>query len=125
MRLKDDVTAIADMIDAAERAIRYASGITRDDLASDTMRTDAILRVLGIMGEAVTRLSVETQSRFNAVPWAKMKAMRNLLVHRYDRVDTAIVWETVTVSVPAALLELRAIQMQLSTELPTTPEETP
>ncbi|MBX3398672.1 MAG: DUF86 domain-containing protein [Gemmataceae bacterium] len=116
---------IADMIEAAERAIRYVTGVTQDDLVSDSMRTDAILRVLGIMGEAVTRLSDKTQSRFTTVPWAKMKAMRNLLVHRYDRVDAAIVWETVTVSVPAALLELRAIEHQLSTEQLPPPVENP
>ena len=125
MSVKDEVAVIADMIEAAERAIRYATGVTQDDLASDSMRTDAILRVLGIMGEAVTRLSDETHSRFTTVPWAKMKAMRNLLVHRYDRVDAAIVWETVTVSVPAALLELRAIELQLSTEQPPPPVENP
>jgi uncharacterized protein with HEPN domain len=123
MSRKDDGAVLADMIDAAERAIRYAEGSSPDALATDTMRADAILRVLGVMGEAVTRLTAETQARFPAVPWAKMKAMRNLLIHRYDRVEAAIVWETVTVSVPATLAELRATQQQLVTEQQPPPAE--
>jgi uncharacterized protein with HEPN domain len=49
MTPRDELTALADMIDAADRAIEYAAGTTLDALPFDRMRSDAILRVLGVL----------------------------------------------------------------------------
>ena len=68
MTPRDELTALSDMIDAAERATEYAAGTTLDDLPFDRMRSDAILRVLGVLGEAGGRVSQETRQRFPLLP---------------------------------------------------------
>ncbi len=35
------------------------------------------------------------------IPWARMKAMRNIVVHDYGNIDHNIVWETANLDIPA------------------------
>ena len=121
MTPESEYAALADMIDAAERAMEYAVGSDATGLPFDRMRADAMLRVIGVLGEAAGRLSDATRSRFPALPWRQMKGMRNVLIHRYDRVAWQIVWDTVTVHIPAMMDDLRAAHSQLASELPPPP----
>lgn len=125
MTPRDELTTLADMIDAAERAVEYAAGTTLDALPFDRMRSDAILRVLGVLGEAGGRVSQETRQRFPLLPWREMKGMRNVLIHRYDRVAWQIVWDTVTIHIPAMMPALREAYQQLLSEQPPPPTEAP
>jgi uncharacterized protein with HEPN domain len=122
MTTRDELTAFADMIDAAERVMEYAAGTTLDALPLDRMRSDAILRVLGVLGEAGGRVSQETRQRFPRLPWREMKGMRNVLIHRYDRVAWQIVWETAIVHIPAMMPALQEAYQQLSSEQSAPPE---
>ena len=38
--------------------------------------------------------------------WTSIKGMRNILVHEYERWSGPVVWETLTVSVPALLQQI-------------------
>ncbi|HVK15923.1 MAG TPA: DUF86 domain-containing protein [Fimbriiglobus sp.] len=125
MTPSDELTTLADMIDAAERAMEYAAGTTLDTLPFDRMRSDAILRVLGVLGEAGGRVSQQTSQRFPLLPWREMKGMRNVLIHRYDRVAWQIVWDTVTIHIPAMMPALREAHQQLLSEQPPQPPEAP
>ena len=84
------------MIDAARSAQEFASGRTRDDLASDKMLVFALVRAIEVVGEAASRISPETRL---AIP----VAMRNRLVHAYFDVDLDILWNTVTLEIPELL----------------------
>lgn len=56
------------------------------------------------VGELSGGLSAEFRQETNSqMPWAAMKAMRNLVVHNYGKVDHAMVWETATSDIPALL----------------------
>jgi uncharacterized protein with HEPN domain len=125
MTPRDELTTRAEMIDASERAMEYAAGTTLETLPFDRMRSDAILRVLGVLGEAGGRVSQETRQRFPLLPWREMKGMRNVLIHRYDRVAWQIVWDTVTVHIPAMMSALREAYQQLMSEQPAPPPEAP
>ncbi|MEI3060145.1 MAG: HepT-like ribonuclease domain-containing protein [Oscillospiraceae bacterium] len=51
------------------------------------------------IGELSGGLSAEyRQATADRVQWGPMKAMRNLVVHNYGRMDQAIIWETAPVS---------------------------
>ena len=45
-----------------------------------------------ILGEAVKRLSREFREAHPDIRWAAIAGLRDVLVHRYDRVDAAQVW---------------------------------
>lgn len=123
MTLRDDALPFDHMSEAANRAMQYAVGSSPVSLRSDPMRADAILRVIGVLGEAASRVRPEVRARFPALPWKQMKGMRNALVHAYDRIDWSIVWETVTVHLPAMMPSLGEAQRTLASEQPPPPAE--
>ena len=66
------------------------------------MRTSAIIRQLGIVGEAVSKLSPEFRSAHPEIPWRDIIAMRNILIHAYRHVDLDKVWVAVSQDVTEA-----------------------
>lgn len=55
---------------------------------------------LSQIGEAVKQLSPELMRRFPEIEWSNIAKLRDLISHRYDRVDLQILWEVITVDVP-------------------------
>jgi uncharacterized protein with HEPN domain len=43
------------------------------------------------------------------IPWTRMRGMRNLAVHEYFGVDSNVLWDTVTINLPAVVPELRRL----------------
>lgn len=124
MTRRCEVQRVADMIDAAERAIRHLGRLDLQGLQVDELRSDAIVRALEVVGEACKHVSQPVRDRFPSVPWQPIAGMRDRLIHGYDQVDLAIVWETVTRFVPVALPELRKVRDVLLTEEPLALPET-
>lgn len=94
----------ADILLAARLALSYVEGVTHGAFLDDTMRQDAVVRELLIIGEAAKRLSDEFKASHPNIPWRQMAGMRDVLVHAYDHVDLDEVWRVVT----ADLAELLA-----------------
>lgn len=101
-----DPAYLADMIAAARLAVSYTAGRSELDFLDDRQLQDAVIRRLEIIGEAARRVSDQTRGQLPDVPWGMIIGMRNLLIHRYDAVDPAIVWETVHVNLPPLIERL-------------------
>jgi uncharacterized protein with HEPN domain len=125
MTPRTDLAPVSDMLDAAERALRHAAGLGRDALVADEMRSDAVLHVLTVFGEASVRVSEATRERFPDIPWRQIRGMRNVLVHRYDWVDWDIVWNVLAAHLRPTADALRAMRATLEAEEPPPPEATP
>ena len=52
------------------------------------------------IGELVGRFSEEFLEERQGIPWHAIKAMRNLHAHDYEKVDLAIVWDTLENEIP-------------------------
>ncbi|MEN6547515.1 MAG: HepT-like ribonuclease domain-containing protein [Armatimonadia bacterium] len=61
------------------------------------------------MGEAATGLSSEFRQQNAEVPWTKIIALRNRLIHVYFDVDFDIVWDTIQERLRPLIPELEAI----------------
>jgi uncharacterized protein with HEPN domain len=59
-----------------------------------------VLHELTVIGEAAARLTEEFRNRHPEVPWAKIVAFRNLVVHEWFGLDWSIVWNTAATLVP-------------------------
>ena len=64
------------------------------------------------MGEAARAMPAEAQNRYPEVPWEKMQAIRNLLVHEYFRIDEEILWRASQDDVPLLIANLEEILRQ-------------
>ena len=114
-----------DMIDAGERALRHSGDLTREQIEADELRSDAIVRTLEVFGEAAKRLPGDIQTRFPNVPWKSIARMRDNLIHHYHSVDWRVVYDALTVHIPASLTELRVVLATLEAEEPPPPAEAP
>lgn len=90
-----DTEYLLDILEAAKLASAYVEGKTREQFFKDSQCQDAVIRRLEIIGEAARRISGETKAKLPDLPWQGMIRMRNLMIHEYDSVDLAIVWDTV------------------------------
>jgi len=105
----EDRNRILHMIEAAEAVQEFLGGRGKEDLNHDRMLVFAIVRALEIIGEAASKISMETRLGSPEVPWALIVATRNRLVHGYFDIDHGILWKTATEEVPALLVQLRGL----------------
>jgi uncharacterized protein with HEPN domain len=110
----DAVGRIADMLEAIAAIEQAIHGHDATTFPTDRTVRDAVLWNLTVLGEAVRGIPDEVQTAHAEIPWAKMRGMRNLLVHEYFGIDDQIVWETATSNVVPLAAPLRRLRDQLT-----------
>jgi uncharacterized protein with HEPN domain len=95
-----DETTLLDIDVAARRIAGFVQGFAFEQFVADERTWSAVLYQIGVIGEAVKRLSEPFRALHPSIPWPQMAAMRNLVIHAYDAVDFERVWDTATVSIP-------------------------
>jgi uncharacterized protein with HEPN domain len=100
------------MIEAAETALDFIANRQSGDLDTDLALVFAVTRAIEIIGEAASRVSMETRSACPTVPWSQIISMRNRLIHVYFNIDRDILWKTVSVELPPLLSVLRSLTSQ-------------
>ena len=108
--LNPDGVRLRHMCDAARLALKLSSGKRREDLETDPGLALSLIRCLEILGEAASRVSVETRTKLPEIPFEKAVSMRNRLIHAYFDVDLDIVWVTITEDLPSLLPQLEAAE---------------
>ena len=89
-----DNAYLRDILDSARAIGRYLENVTRDQFEANAEKQDAVIRRFEIMGEAARHLSPASQQTLPDIPWRKITGMRNILIHDYDDVDEATLWDT-------------------------------
>jgi uncharacterized protein with HEPN domain len=101
-----DDAYLVDILDAAKLALAYVSGKTKQDFDQDLQCQDAVIHRLEVIGEAARRISGQTRAKLAHLPWSAMIGMRNVMIHDYDTIDLAAVWDTVQRDLPPLIAEL-------------------
>ncbi len=91
-----DDAQLLDMLLACKKIQRYATGLDGTAFLADELRQDGILRQLTVLGEAAKRVSPEFRAAHPEIPWQDIAGFRDVVVHRYARVQLPRVWEIVT-----------------------------
>ena len=94
---KNDHVRLQHMLEAAQEALEFAQGATREDLGANRMLAHALVACLGIVGEAARQVSLETRQPYPSVPWQDIVGMHNRLVHEYFDINFDVVWQTVAI----------------------------
>jgi uncharacterized protein with HEPN domain len=74
------------------------------DMLSEMAARRAVLHALIVIGEAASKVPEDLRDKYPEVPWQRVVAFRNVVVHEYFALDWAIVWEALSSDLP----ELRA-----------------
>ena len=72
-----DRVRLRHVLDALTSAIRFTEARRREDLEKDEMLTFALVYAVQIVGEAVSKVSVEFREQHPEIPWAIIIGMRN------------------------------------------------
>jgi uncharacterized protein with HEPN domain len=107
--MQKDNAYFLDILQSAKIAVTYLSEKSFEEFEKDIQCQDAVIRRLEMIGEASSRISGETQKTYRDLPWVKMKAIRNFLIHEYDDIDLKILWDTVKNNIPPLVIELQKI----------------
>jgi uncharacterized protein with HEPN domain len=76
-----------DIIEACGKIRRYTAGMTFDAFVADDRTCDAVIRNIEIIGEAAKKLPDEVIAKAPAVPWRKVRGMRDVVAHGYFGLD--------------------------------------
>ena len=93
--------ALTDIVDAIMRIERYTAGLTRTTFVEDDLHRDAVERCIEIISEASRRLPGELKAQHPSIPWQRSAAIGNVFRHEYDEVSPGLVWEVVSLHLPA------------------------
>jgi uncharacterized protein with HEPN domain len=105
------------MIEAAEAIATYVQDVDRRAFLDHPMLQDAVLRRLTVIGEGANKVTETIQAGAPAVPWQRIIGFRNFVVHEYQRVDWAVVWDVVTRDLPAFTAHVQVLMTTLAGEL--------
>jgi len=98
---KSNKVYLEDIIQAIKLILEdYVSGINFDEFDKDKKTQDAVIRQIAIIGEAIGKLDKDFIENHPELPGKEAVAMRNVLVHDYDWVDTEEVWRTIEQDLP-------------------------
>lgn len=101
---------VDDMIAFAEKVQTYTAGLDQRAFLGNSLVYDATLRNLELIGEAATRVPDHVRLAHPEVPWRKVIATRNRLIHAYLGIDSETLWSIVVTDVPELLPALRAVR---------------
>jgi len=107
--MRDDFVYIRHAIDAAEKICSFTRGKSRAALDADETLALALVRLLEVIGEAANCVSPAIIEKNPEVPWKKMIAMRNRLIHGYFDINYDIVWDTIANDIPRLIVLLKNV----------------
>ncbi len=84
-----------------------SEGLTMEDFLADKTRILAFERSLEIIGEAVGRMDDAFKEAHPAIPWRKIRGLRNIVAHVYWAIDYDIIWDVVTNDIPSLHEQVR------------------
>jgi uncharacterized protein with HEPN domain len=95
------------MLLAAKELSKYTEGVTLEEFDRNRLLQHAVIRLIGIVGEAARNISAEFKTAHPEISWSGIVSMWNRLVHEYFRVASDKVWEVVKKEMPEliALIE--------------------
>lgn len=98
--MERDLKYLRHILDAIEKIERYLAPADFETFSINDMMIDAVIRELEIIGEAAGNLSEDFTEEYADIPWFRVRAMRNVLIHEYFGVNLKIVWDTCHSNLP-------------------------
>lgn len=110
--MKDDRLYLDHILERIELIQQFTSD-GRNTLFDSALVREAVLRCLEIMGEAARKASDDLHQQNPQIPWSKMIAFRNVLIHNYPGIDLEEVWRVIENDLPPLKPEITALIQKL------------
>jgi uncharacterized protein with HEPN domain len=100
---------LQDILEAITEIESFTECVDFESFELNREKTLAVVKLLEIVGEAVKQIPNDKRGLFPEIPWKSVAGMKDIFVHEYWEIDTAVVWATVQESLP--LLKMVILQM--------------
>ena len=104
---------LEDMIGFADKVVAYTDGLDQGGFISRGLNYDATVRNLELIGEAAMHIPDEICQANPQIPWRRIIATRNRLIHGYLGIDNDTLWSIIQDDIPGLLEELRKLSASL------------
>ena len=94
-----DIVRLNHILDAVLEIQNYTLNISFEEFWADSMRYNATIRQLEIIGEAANKISNELCSNNPEIPWKRLYGLRNVIVHEYFGIDDLMIWNVITINI--------------------------
>lgn len=111
-----DPAYLHDMLTAARNITHFVAGKSRQNYEENLLLRSGVERQIEILGEAARRVSTAFKGAHPEVPWRRIVAQRNVLIHEYDEVLDVEIWDVASVHVPALVPQLEVLVPPLPPE---------
>lgn len=101
-----------DMLSFCGKVIAYTEGLDQEAFVASGLIYDATLRNLELIGEAANHVPDAIRAANPNVPWRRVIATRNRLIHGYLGIDDDTLWSIIRGDIPKLLRDLRAMKAQ-------------
>jgi uncharacterized protein with HEPN domain len=95
--VKNPSIYILHILNSISRIEHYTVNITEEEFYRNFLIQDAVLRNIQVIGEASKKFEESFKESTSHIPWRKISAMRNKVIHEYFGIDLPAVWQVVKV----------------------------
>lgn len=91
---------IEDILESIEKIETYIRNMDFENFKKDDRTIDAVVRNLGVIGEAARNVKIEIKNKYSNVPWQDIIDFRNRITHAYFTLSLPIVWHILKQELP-------------------------
>jgi len=106
---KDPKILLLDILDSIERIEDHTKNVSEVKFFEDLKTQDAVVRRIGIIGEAVKNLSASFRSKHLEIPWKEIAGTRDVIIHDYSGIDTDLVWKIIEKDIPKLKKQIKEL----------------
>ena len=98
--MRHEPSFLKDILSACRKIEAIVAATNEGSFLRDEVMPAAVLHHLTVIGEAISRLSVELRELHPEVPWRQIIAVRHRIVHAYFDLDWQILWDAAIDDIP-------------------------
>lgn len=109
MKKRDYRDFLQDILEALNDAESFVDNLSFEEFAADRKTIYAVVRSVEIIGEATKNIPDQIKAQTPDLPWKRMAAMRDKLIHGYFGVDIKTLYKTAKQDLPTLKIPIQKI----------------
>lgn len=107
--MKEYEPYLRDVLDRIAKIRRYIEGYDYESFCDDEKTSDAVIRNIEVIGEAIRHVPDDLRQKYPKIPWRQIAGMRDKLIHDYLGVDLEYVWNVASMRIDELEADIKGI----------------